>query len=130
VVRLNSIVERVNWRRGSVEVHYRSALDDQQATLRCRQLIITVPLGVLQATVPSRGAIQFDPEPTSILKAAKALQFGQVYRITFQFRSAFWERDEKLKCAGFLISRDKRFFTWWTTHPVISPLRGRSIPTL
>jgi monoamine oxidase len=122
VVHLNSVVERVNWRRGSVEVHYRSAVDDHRATLRCRQLIITVPLGVLQAPVPCRGAIQFDPEPTAILNAAKSLRFGQVYRITFRFRSAFWAEDEKLKCAGFLISRDKRFFTWWTTHPVISPL--------
>jgi Flavin containing amine oxidoreductase len=50
VVHLNSIVERVHWRRGAVEIHYRSALDRQPVRLKCRQLIVTVPLGVLQAS--------------------------------------------------------------------------------
>lgn len=115
VVHLNSVVERVTWRRGRVEVKYQSTFDEQPATLRCRKLIITVPLGVL-------GAISFDPQPGGILEAAASLQFGQVFRITFRFRNAFWEEQEKLKRAGFLISKDKGFFTWWTTHPIISPL--------
>src|SRR5439155_13074759 len=49
-------------------------------------------------------------------------EFGQVYRVTFRFLSAFWEGDETLKRAGFVISKDKRFFTWWTTLPIVSPL--------
>ena len=36
-------------------------------------------LGVLQASAPGLGAIQFDPAPGSILKTARSLQFGQVY---------------------------------------------------
>ena len=122
VVQLNSVVERVKWRRGFIEIEYRSGLDNRKATLRGRQLIVTVPLGVLQATAPSRGAIQFDPEPGGILKAAASLKFGQVYRVTFRFRNAFWEEDEKLKQMGFLLSQEKRFPTWWTTNPVISPV--------
>jgi monoamine oxidase len=122
VVHLNSIVERVHWRRGAVEIHYRSALDLQPVRLKCRQLIVTVPLGVLQASTPNLGAIQFEPEPGPVLRAARSLQFGQVYRVTLRFREAFWEDDEKLKSVGFLISQDKRFFAWWTAHPVISPL--------
>lgn len=121
-VQTNSIVERVTWRRGRVEVRYRTGFDSRLATLQCRKLIVTVSLGVLQSAAPSPGAIQFDPEPTSILKAARKLRFGQAYRVTFRFPSAFWEQDEQIKQAGFLISREKRFFTWWTTHPVISPL--------
>jgi monoamine oxidase len=122
IVHLNSIVERVAWRRGSVEVHYRSALDNRETTLRCHQLMVTVPLGVLQATPASRGAIQFDPEPARILKAAASLKFGQVYRVTFRFRTSFWEEDEEFKRVGFLLSKDPRFFAWWTTHPIVSPL--------
>ena len=78
---------------------------------------MTVPLGVLQA-----GAIRFDPEPTAILKAARMLKFGHVYRITFRFDHAFWEDDERLKAVGFLMSKEHRFPTWWTTHPLISPI--------
>ncbi len=122
VVHLNRVVKTVRWRRGSVEVHFESALDAAPATLRCRQLIITVPLGLLQAEPSDRGAIRFDPEPAGALRAARQLQFGQVYRVTLRFREPFWEEDEKLKGAGFLISQDKQFFAWWTTHPVISPV--------
>ena len=121
-LQMNSVVERVHWRRGRVEVRYRRRFDNRPATLHCRKLVVTVSLGVLQSVAPNPGAIQFDPEPAGILKAARSLRLGQVYRVTFRFPSAFWEEDEKLKQAGFLISRDKRFFTWWTTHPVISPL--------
>lgn len=85
VVQLQSVVERIDWRRGLVEVHYRSAIENQPRTLRCRQVIITVPLGVLQAKDGSPGAILFDPEPKAALDAAHKLQFGQVYRVTFRF---------------------------------------------
>lgn len=112
VVQLNSIVERVQWSRGDVTVFYQANRE-----VRCKQLILTVPLGVLQA-----GAIQFDPEPKEVLEAARALEFGQVYRITFRFAEAFWEADERLQSVGFLISKEKLFSTWWTTYPVISPL--------
>lgn len=116
VVQLNSAVQHVTWRRGLVEV------ESQHGTLRCRQLIVTVPLGVLQATKPGPGVIQFDPEPGEILQAARALEFGQVYRITFRFSRAFWEDDERFQRIGFLISQDQQFFAWWTMHPIIAPL--------
>jgi monoamine oxidase len=114
-------VERVKWLRGHVDVQYVSTVDRHKTVLRCRQLIVTVPLGVLQANTDC-GAIQFDPVPERILKAARRLRFGQVYRITFRFESAFWEDDERFQRVGFLVSKDKRFFTWWTTRPLITPL--------
>lgn len=122
VVQLNSIVERVAWTRGRVTISYRSALNNRKLTLRCKRLIVTAPLGVLQSVAPATGAILFDPEPSAILKAARALEFGQAFRITFRFAVPFWEEDERLNGAGFLLSREQLFPTWWTTHPVISPL--------
>jgi hypothetical protein len=121
-IHLNSMVESVGWRPGRAEVNFNSALSEEKIKLRCRQLVITAPLGVLQERRPSAGCIQFDPEPEAALKAARSLKFGQVYRVTLRFREAFWEEDEKGKSAGFLVSQDKRFFTWWTTHPVLVPL--------
>ncbi len=121
-VRLNSVVYQVRWRRGFAEVRCRSALDQHEATLRCAKLIVTVPLGVLQAGPPATGAIRFDPAPGGILKAAGALKFGHVYRISFRFREAFWDDDERLRRTGFLVSKDKSFFTWWTSHPVMAPV--------
>ena len=121
-VQLNTVVQAVKWRRGLVELQCRSGIDGQVWKLRSRYLIVTVPLGVLQAPASSTGAIVFDPEPRANLQAAAALRFGQVYRVTFRFRDAFWEDDERLKQTGFLISQDPHFFTWWTSHPVVAPL--------
>ena len=122
VVSLNSVVERVEWRRRNVTVKFRSALNNQVSTIRCAQLIITVPLGVLEATAPAPGAIVFDPEPKGIRNATRALEFGQVYRVTFRFEEPFWQTDERLKGIGFVISREQVFPTWWTSHPVLTPL--------
>lgn len=117
VVQLNCVVERVDWLRGYVEVRYRSVLDGELVTVKCPRLIVTVPLGVLQA-----GAITFHPEPTAVLNAAASLQFGHVYRVTFRFAEPFWHEHEELRRAGFLLSKDPGFRAWWTTQPVISPM--------
>lgn len=117
VIHLNSVAQTIRWQPNQVEVGYTNTLTNAAQLLRCRRLIITVPLGVLQA-----GSPQFDPEPTAPLTAARELQFGHVYRITLRFRDAFWQEEKSLDRAGFLISQDKRFFTWWTTHPVIAPV--------
>jgi monoamine oxidase len=122
VVQLNSVVERVQWRKGRVRVQYRSALNGAKQELTCRKLIVTVSLGVLQAAPSSEGAIQFDPPPADALKAANALTFGQVFRVTFRFQEAFWEQDQRFRDLGFLFSQEKLFPTWWTTYPVVTPI--------
>jgi len=116
VVRLDSPVQGVEWSPGRVHVEFQSRARTRRI-LRCDKLIVTVSLGVLQS-----GAIEFTPEPTHAMKAARRLKFGQVYRVTLRFPNAFWEDREELKAAGFVVSQDKHFFTWWTSHPMQSPL--------
>jgi monoamine oxidase len=122
VIRLNCVVKRIEWRRGKAQVEFQSIFERGAPVVTCRRLVVTVPLGVLQAKPYARGAIQFDPEPRRIFTAARSLRFGHAYRVTFRFPYAFWEDEEKLQRAGFLVSREKQFLTWWTTHPVLSPL--------
>lgn len=62
------------------------------------------------------------PAPTEILSAARALAFGQVYRITFRFPTAFWEENHEFRGAGFVFSQEQFFPTWWTTAPIASPV--------
>jgi monoamine oxidase len=121
-IQLNAVAKRIKWRRGQAEIEFQSLLERRTRILSCRRVVITVPLGVLQATASARAAIRFDPEPRRILAAARSLRFGQVFRLTFRFPRAFWEDEERLQRAGFLVSQEKQFFTWWTTHPVLSPL--------
>ncbi len=116
-VRLNSVVESVEWGSAGVTVQTRSALTGQKQTLKSRRAIVTVPLGVLQA-----GSIRFDPEPTEILQAAHQLEFGHVVRVILRFRDRVWEQKPELADAGFLLSQEPVFPTWWTPLPMRAPI--------
>lgn len=121
-LQFDCVVERVRWRRGNVAVEYRSTLEDDCSVITCRKLVVTVPLGVLQTQPPAAGAILFDPAPQEVLKAAGQLSVGQVYRLSFQFDEPFWRHHKALDHAGFFLSQEKVFPTWWTNYPVVSPV--------
>ncbi len=121
-LRLNSVIERIDWKSGSATVHVRSALTGVVETFGARRVIVTIPLGVLQVTPDSLGAIRFEPEPPGILSAARALRFGQVFRLVLRFREAFWESNPDIQGAGFLLSDERLFPTWWTPLPVHAPV--------
>jgi monoamine oxidase len=110
-VLLNHVVESVKWRRNDVELHLKHL-----ESIRARRVIVTVPLGVLQA-----GAIDFQPQPGEILDAAKRLCFGHVFRVVLRFREPFWESKADLADAGFIFSQEGAFPTWWTTLAARSP---------
>jgi hypothetical protein len=114
-VRLNSIVDAVKWCRESATVGVRSALNGRRESLHSRRVLITVPLGVLQS-----GSIRFEPEPGTILGAAQALEFGNVFRVTLRFEKPFWADKPELSGASFILSEEPVFPTWWTTLPVES----------
>jgi monoamine oxidase len=104
---LNSEVAAIEWAPGKCGVRLRSG-----ETERASRVVVTVPLGVLQA----RG-IRFNPEPREIFEAVHSLRFGQAVRVTIRFERAFWEDD-----AGFIMSDEPVFPTWWTMLPVRAPV--------
>jgi monoamine oxidase len=111
-VRMDSVVDRVVWRPGDCRVMLTTGEE-----FGAGQVVVTVPLGVLEA-----GAIYFDPEPTEILAAVRALRFGQAYRVTFLFERAFWEDDPAFANLGFLISDEPVFPVWWSRLPSREPV--------
>jgi monoamine oxidase len=134
-LRLNCVVRAINWRAGSVEIHTESALNGRPDAFRSRRTIITVPLGVLQAEPPAPGAIAFDPQPGAALKAARRLRFGHAIRVVLRFRESFWEQNRRLSNAGFLLSQEEFFPTWWSALPVHAPIlvgwsSGRRVDSL
>jgi monoamine oxidase len=116
-LRLNTVVERVEWAAGRVSVHSRNVLTGEVKAWTAARAVVTVPLGVLQA-----GSIVFSPEPAEILEAARKLRFGQVFRVVLRFREAFWEAHKELADAGFILSREPVFPTWWSTLSMRSRL--------
>ncbi len=116
-LRLNCVVERIDWQPGAATIHMRFRLTGHVRTLRCERVVITVPLGVLQAD-----GIEFDPPAGKVSAAARALEFGHVIRVVLRFREAFWEDRQELSDAGFLLSQEPFFPTWWTPLPIHAPI--------
>jgi monoamine oxidase len=139
-VRTKSIVERVAWRAGHAEIFVRSS--EGSCTCSAPQVLITVPLGVLQARADDAAAIEFRPElPPQKQNAIRGVMMGKVIRVILRFREQFWEGLPKSQEDGapnskgggkssrteqqpktmdgmsFLLSHDDWFPTWWTTAP-------------
>ncbi len=127
-VRLHTVVERIEWRRGSVIVHGRTrpaeALQPPGAggvglslRLRARALLITVPLGVLQAAPGQPGALEFDPPLDSKAEPLARLGSGSAARLVLGFERPFWERDPRFRDLAFLHAPYATMKVWWTPYP-------------
>lgn len=100
---LNTPVTEIRWKKGRVEAVANGR------TFTAEQAVITLPLPHLQQCL-----VQFDPEPKAVLEAARKLEMGQVTRVTFLFRTPFWENRKELRNLSFLLSSDPAMPTWWT----------------
>ncbi len=112
------VVTMVKWKPNHVEL-----LTDKGNFYTSNRLVVTVPVGVLQA-----GAISFVPEIPEAMDAAKKIGMGSVIKILMRFDTAFWEGKEtadrvgkNLEELGFLFSQE-RIGTWWTQYPRHTPL--------
>lgn len=121
-IQTGTIVEAILWQPGSVGVHVRSSWTAQQRRINARGVIITVPLGILQADESETGAIHFDPAPGHVLEAARQLRVGQVMRTVLFFRDRIWEEKPELADAGFILAGDASLPTWWTPLPMRAPV--------
>lgn len=107
-VLLNAPVTNVKWSAGRVEV----AVADGRA-FHADQLLITVPLGVLQ-----NNGIAFTPALPEHEKAFAGLGFGNVIKFIFELHPLFWNEvvQEKYRDFGFIFS-DAEVPTWWSQAP-------------
>jgi monoamine oxidase len=110
---LNTLVERVEWSNGQVQVS--GSMAGQPVTHTARQALITLPLGVLQ-----QRAVEFVPVPPPVLEARR-LRMGNARRFTMLFRSKFWASpDHDTADNGdfsFLFSFGSVPPVWWTPLP-------------
>lgn len=114
-IELSRPVERIEWRRGRVEVFARDG--GELLELTASKAIIAVPLGVLH-----QFGLAFDPVPHALI-AAHQLSMGPVRRFTLLFRDRWWagRDDSKLANLSFLFAHDAMPPVWWTAHPWETP---------
>ena len=123
-IQLQTVVQRVQWRRGEVLVEATSDPGTRRRThtYRARHAIVTVPLGVLQLRAGEEGAIEFDP-PLRKQWALEHLEPGPVVKLVLEFARAFWEEAARgrYRNAAFLLAPGRRFPTFWTGLPLRIP---------
>jgi monoamine oxidase len=127
-IALRSVVRRVAWSTAGVEIDAISGLERQSVRFSARRLIVTVPLGVLQAPAGSEGVIDFQPALSAKHRALSGLAAGPVVRLVLRFREPFWESglpklpEEDARALGFLHGGTTPFPTFWTEQPTRAPL--------
>jgi len=128
-IHLGLIARRVIWRRGQVEIHTEGADVPGNRSFGARRAVITLPLGVLQARIDTRGSVEFHPALAGHAGAARRLAMGQVVKVTLRFRERFWEHD-RLPLAtesmdprqvSYVYRRGAALPAWWTAYPAIAP---------
>lgn len=125
-IHLNTVVQKVRWKGAEVVLDCHK--DDGHQSYCARQVLMTLPLGVLQAGTEEAGAVNFIPElPVQKQKALKNLAMGKVMRVTLRFRTRFWDElrpngSTSLSNMRFLFSQQNWFPTWWTTMPPKNPM--------
>ena len=122
LVRLNTIVKKITWRKGHARIDCTSQAGFDLPHLNARTVVVTVPLGVLKAPAKAKAAIEFKPRPAALDTALKALHMGHAMRITFRFRSRFWEEGQKEPLGYLHAGSEKDFPVWWTQLPLRTPL--------
>jgi monoamine oxidase len=122
-IRKNTVVEKIHWSPGRAELTLREA--ETTSVISAPRVLITVPLGVLQAQSGEKGAIRFTPDlPEHKQNAVRNVIMGKAARVVLRFRERFWknlpsgdESSKKMDGMSFLFSHDGSFPTWWTTLP-------------
>jgi monoamine oxidase len=129
-IEINTRAQTIRWDQTEVQV---TALDEANEvfTFTAPQVLITLPLGVLQSNPGNEGALRFNPElPPAKLQALDQLAMGKVIRLTLRFRHHFWEKlrpshiakSRTLSRMQFLLSQEDWFPTWWTALPEKWPI--------
>lgn len=112
-VDLQTCVKRLAWSRRRVVVEAETPAGAQ--TYSARAAVIALPLGVLQSD-----RIAFDP-PLPTRPLLDQLVMGPVIKVVAQFGKPSWHEmgHEDL---SFVHDLNQPFPTWWTTHPLRTPL--------
>ncbi|WP_347159481.1 flavin monoamine oxidase family protein [Pontibacter chitinilyticus] len=123
-IHLGCVVQQVRWQQGLVEVQ-----DAQGNTYTARQVLVTVPLGVLLSEPGSIGHIHFSPAlPAPYHVALQQLGFGPVIKMLLEFKTCFWDdlalqnQVRQMPELSFLLSDASPVPTWWTHLPAKTPL--------
>lgn len=121
-LQLQSAVSEVRWMRGAAQVN--GVFQGQPFRVKAARVIVTLPLGVLQAQADDAAAVRFTPALDAKREALAGLACGAVLKLSLRLRKAFWEglQGGRYQDASFFHSPETAFPTFWTPRPLRAPL--------
>ncbi len=123
---LHTVVQDIRWAQGQVEVTAHQAGSAALTSFTAQAALITLPLGVLAAPPDAAAAVHFIPDLPDKHAVIKQIAMGQVVKVVFGFREAFWDTEWQghppLSRLSFLFSEDEVMPTWWTSYPLLTPM--------
>ncbi len=109
---LSAVVKEIAHQPGNVTV-----TTAHGKAYRAKKLLVTLPLGVLQAPPEAIAAVKFLPQINRHLNALQQLGNGKVLKVLLEFDEIFkQEQASQLQGIAFLFS-EERIPTWWTQAP-------------
>lgn len=121
-VLLSKEVKKIDWEKGSVKIHCKD-----RTSYSAKQVLVTLPLGILTSDKKTKGYIQFSPAIPRKIKAAKSMGYGPVVKVLMELTSRFWN-DERFRNEvqqfpdlGFLLN-ETDFPTLWFSNKDEVPL--------
>jgi monoamine oxidase len=114
-IRLRTVVSRIEWEPGAVHV------DTSKGSYASKAIIITIPVGVLQARPGDIGAVSIHPALSRHEEALSLISSGPVTRIMMLFREEFWQKGD-LAQMSFLQGSDPDVQVFWTLSPLRAPM--------
>ncbi|HEX9945495.1 MAG TPA: NAD(P)/FAD-dependent oxidoreductase [Thermoanaerobaculia bacterium] len=127
-IHLGTCVAEIAWEAGRAELTLR-ARSGRTSRVEAGAVVVTLPLGVLQAGADEPGGCRFQPEPPGFRKALSQLAMGCVTRLVVWFHEVPWQAPLPGLAAGrgldqlsFLHLGGGPFNVWWTAYPFRFPL--------
>ncbi len=127
-IHLGTRVSEIAWEPGRAELTLRD-MSGRTNRVEAGAVVVTLPLGVLQAGADDEGGCRFHPEPPVLRKALSLLAMGSATRLAVRFREMPWQgplpgmpKGRDLDRLSFLHLRGSPFNVWWTAYPLRFPL--------
>lgn len=116
-LRLAHRVRAVDWSGESIALFAEAG--GAPRSFEARAVIVTLPLGVLQAEPGDDAAVSFSPELREKHSALEGLVMGSVLKVALRFKDPFWTRLDggRYRKAGFFFRVGGHFPTFWSALP-------------
>jgi monoamine oxidase len=123
LVRFNTIVKKIAWRKGRATVEsVRAAGGFEKKTRHARTVVVSAPLGVLKAPTKAKAAIEFSPRPRELDSIFESIHMGHAMRLNLHFRSRFWENGRREPIGYLHAGTEWDFPVWWSQLPLRTPI--------